>query len=77
MDVHLADTRRRSFDRRFSQAILHRKGRSERWAGSCGGDSVAAMSADHSNMISIDDIYTKASAKGERYFTMHVTSSVT
>ena len=45
----------------IQQAILHRKGRSGMRTAVC----------PHWNEISIDDIYS-GSAKGERYFTMHV-----
>ena len=45
----------------IQQAILYRKGRSGLRTAVC----------PHWNMISVDDIYS-GSAKGERYFTMHV-----
>lgn len=50
-----------------AQGILYRKGRS--MAGASGGMRTAVC--PHWNMIDIDDIYS-GSAKGERYFTMHV-----
>ena len=49
------------------QAILYRKGRSA--AGASAGMRTAVC--PHWNEVSIDDIYS-GSAKGERYFTMHV-----
>ncbi len=49
------------------QAILYRKGRSMQ--GGSGGMRTAVC--PHWNEVSIDDIYS-GSAKGERYFTMHV-----
>ena len=49
------------------QAILYRKGRS--MAGGSGAMRTAVC--PHWNEVSIDDIYS-GSAKGERYFTMHV-----
>ena len=52
---------------KVQQAILYRKGRS--MMGGSGGMRTAVC--PHWNMISIDDIYS-GSAKGERYFTMHV-----
>ena len=51
----------------IAQGILYRKGRS--MAGGSGGMRTAVC--PHWNMIDIDDIYS-GSAKGERYFTMHV-----
>ncbi len=52
---------------KVQQAILYRKGRS--MMGGSGGMRTAVC--PHWNYISIDDIYS-GSAKGERYFTMHV-----
>ena len=49
------------------QAILYRMGRS--MAGGAGAMRTAVC--PHWNVIDIDDIYS-GSAKGERYFTMHV-----
>ena len=51
----------------IQQAILYRKGRS--MVGGAG--AVRTAVCPHWNEISIDDIYS-GSAKGERYFTMHV-----
>ena len=51
----------------IQNAILYRKGRS--MMGGAGGMRTAVC--PHWNMISIDDIYS-GSAKGERYFTLHV-----
>ena len=51
----------------IQQAILYRKGRS--MMGGAGAMRTAVC--PHWNEISIDDIYS-GSARGERYFTMHV-----
>ena len=51
----------------IQQAILYRKGRS--MMGRAGAMRTAVC--PHWNEISVDDIYS-GSAKGERYFTMHV-----
>ena len=49
------------------QAILYRKGRSMQG----GSGAMRTAVCPHWNQVSIDDIYS-GSAKGERYFTMHV-----
>ena len=54
-------------DAHIQQAILYRKGRSG--MGASAGMRTAVC--PHWNVIDIDDIYS-GSAKGERYFTMHV-----
>ena len=54
-------------DAHIAQAILYRKGRSA--MGASAGMRTAVC--PHWNVIDIDDIYS-GSAKGERYFTMHV-----
>lgn len=51
----------------IAQGILYRKGRS--MMGGAGAMRTAVC--PHWNEVSIDDIYS-GSAKGERYFTMHV-----
>ena len=54
-------------DSHIQQAILYRKGRSMQG----GSGAMRTAVCPHWNEVSIDDIYS-GSAKGERYFTMHV-----
>ena len=61
------NTRMPAKDAHVQQAILYRKGRS--MMGGSGGMRTAVC--PHWGEVSIDDIYS-GSAKGERYFTMHV-----